>query len=32
MTLPAGDLGALCATGTFPDLEFYDGGSFTVGG
>ena len=32
VTLPAGNLGALCATGTFPDLEFFDAGAFSVGG
>jgi hypothetical protein len=31
-TQPAGTLGVLCATGTFPDLTFHDGGSFVVGG
>ena len=30
--IPAGQVGVLCATGTYPDLTFYDGGSFTVGG
>ena len=30
--IPAGTVGALCATGTYPDLTFYDGGSFTAGG
>ena len=30
--IPAGKVGVLCATGTYPDLTFYDGGSFTVGG
>lgn len=29
--LPAGPIGVACATGTFPDLTFHDGGSFTVG-
>jgi len=32
VTLPAGALGALCATGTWPDLEWSDAGPFTVGG
>jgi hypothetical protein len=26
--LPAGSVGMLCATGTYPDLRFRDGGSF----
>ena len=30
--IPAGLVGVLCATGTYPDLTFHDGGSFTVGG
>ena len=30
--IPAAKVGVLCATGTYPDLTFYDGGSFTVGG
>lgn len=30
--IPAGEVGVLCATGTYPDLTFYDGDSFTVGG
>ena len=30
--IPAGQVGVLCATGTYPDLTFYDGGSITVGG
>ena len=28
--LPAGELGAVCATGTWPDLEFFDAGAFTL--
>ncbi len=28
--LPAGELGAVCATGTWPDLEFADAGAFTL--
>ena len=30
--IPAGKVGVLCATGTYPDLTFHDGSSFTVGG
>ena len=30
--IPAGQVGVLCATGSYPDLTFTDGGSFTVGG
>ena len=30
VTLPAGTLGTLCATGTYPTLTFHDGGTFTV--
>ncbi len=30
--LPTGEMGAICATGTFPDLEFHDAGAFTVTG
>jgi hypothetical protein len=30
--LPSGEVGVACVTGTFPDLTFHDGGSFTVGG
>jgi inosine-uridine nucleoside N-ribohydrolase len=29
-TLPAGAVGAVCATGTWPDLTFHDGGSFDL--
>ena len=32
VTLPTGNLGALCATGTWPDLTFVDGGGFSIGG
>ena len=32
VTLPAGDLGALCLTGTWPEVEWSDAGPFTVGG
>ena len=32
VTLPAGELGAMCAIGTFPDIEFVDAGTFHVGG
>ncbi len=32
VTLPTGNLGVLCATGTWPDLTFVDGGGFSVGG
>ncbi len=28
--IPAGEVGAVCATGTWPDLEYHDGGSFVV--
>jgi inosine-uridine nucleoside N-ribohydrolase len=30
--LPEGEVGFFCATGEFPALEFFDGGSFTVAG
>ena len=31
LTLPAGVVGFICATGEFPAFDFFDGGSFTVG-
>ncbi len=30
--IPAGEVGLLCVSGTFPDVSFHDGGTFTVGG
>ena len=30
--IPAGTVGILCATGTYPDLTFHDGGPITLGG
>ena len=30
--IPAGEVGALCATGAYPDLTFFDGGAFSVEG
>jgi pyrimidine-specific ribonucleoside hydrolase len=30
--LPAGELGVLCLAGTFPEVDFHDGGTFTIGG
>ena len=31
-SMPAGELGVLCLAGAFPQVEFHDGGTFTVGG
>ena len=32
VTLPVGELGAICAVGVFPDFDFVDAGTFRVGG
>jgi hypothetical protein len=32
VALPAGDLGALCATGDWPALTLVDAGGFSLGG
>jgi inosine-uridine nucleoside N-ribohydrolase len=32
VTLPEGNLGAVCGTGEWPDFTFYDAGAFTTGG